>query len=86
MAAEQRVANVRNGEVWYYHVQADVIAAVPIAQGSTTTWLLTDAGIRPIATTDIRLIDGPLFDRISGRPTGELPTHVSKTRVPVGMR
>lgn len=63
-AAEEQIVNIKAGDVWTYHVKGKVIAAVPIAQGSTTTWLLTKAGIRPISTTDIEMIDGPRFDKL----------------------
>jgi hypothetical protein len=68
-AAEDRIANVQRGEVWTYHLKREVIPGVLIAQGSSTTWLLTKAGIRPIPTMDIRLIDGPLFDRLAAKGT-----------------
>ncbi|MBB5716887.1 hypothetical protein FHS94_003759 [Sphingomonas aerophila] len=68
-AAEDRIANVQRGEVWTYHLEHEVIPGVLIAEGSSTTWLLTKAGIRPIPTTDIRLIAGPLFDRLAAKGT-----------------
>lgn len=63
-AAEDRIMNVQRGEVWTYHLEREVIPGVLIAQGSSTTWLLTKAGIRPIPTADIRLINGPLFNQL----------------------
>jgi len=78
-AAEKRILNVRNGDVWHHHLKEEVIRAVPNAQGSTTMWLLTRSGIRPIATTEIRLIDGPLFDRIYGGSNGGIATRVVKS-------
>lgn len=66
-AAEDRIANVWRGEVWTYHMAREIISGVPIAQGSSTTWLLTKAGVRPIPTTDIRLINGPLFNQLTGK-------------------
>jgi len=69
-AAEDRIANVQRGEVWTYHLARETIPGVLIAQGSSTTWLLTKAGVRPITTTDIRLIDGPLFDQLTAKQAG----------------
>lgn len=63
-AAEDRIANVQRGEVWTYHLERGIIHGVPVAQGSSTTWLVTEAGVRPIPTADIRLINGPLFDHL----------------------
>ncbi|GAA0679007.1 hypothetical protein FHT00_003370 [Sphingomonas insulae] len=63
--AKDRLANVKNDQVWTYHVGTQTIAGVTLAQGGDTTWLLTKAGVRPVKTADIRLIDGPLFTRVA---------------------
>lgn len=66
-AAEDRIADIKNGDIWIYHLERESIPAVPIAQGGSTTWLLTKAGVRPMPTADIKLIDGPMFDRLLGK-------------------
>jgi hypothetical protein len=50
---------VAHNQVWTYRLDRETIADVTLAQTSDTTWLLTKAGVRPIKTADIRLIDGP---------------------------
>jgi hypothetical protein len=64
-AAAERFVEVGQGEVWNYHLKRETLSGVPVAQGKDTTWLLTKAGIRLVRTAEIRLIDGPLFERLA---------------------
>lgn len=57
--ATDRLENVAHNQAWTYLLERETIADVTLAQTSDTTWLLTKAGVRPIKTADIRLIDGP---------------------------
>lgn len=66
--AEDRIENVRRGETWTYHLEREAIAGVLIAQTKETTWILTTAGVRLVRTSDIRLIDGPLFKGLIAKP------------------
>ncbi len=69
-AAADRILNVRRGEVWTYHLKRETIAGVPVAQSQDTTWLLTKGGIRPVRTSEIRLIDGPLLKGLESSVAG----------------
>ena len=64
-AAADRFAEVRQGDVWTYHLEREILSGVPVAQSKDTTWLLTKAGIRLIRTNEIQLINGPLFERLA---------------------
>lgn len=66
--AEDRIENVRRGETWTYHLEREAIVGVLITQTKDTTWILTRAGVRLVRTADIRLIDGPLFEGLIGKP------------------
>lgn len=66
MKAKDRVANVRSGKVWIYHLARQIVPGVMIAQSDDTTWLLTEKGIRTLKTSDVILIDGPLFSAVTG--------------------
>lgn len=65
MKAKDRIANVRSGKVWTYHLSREIVPGVMIAQSNDTTWLLTEKGIRTLKTSDVTLIDGPLFSAVS---------------------
>lgn len=69
-AAEDRIANVRRGEIWTYQLERETIAGVPIAQSNDTMWILTKAGVRLVRTTDIRLINGPLLKKLAATSHG----------------
>lgn len=69
-AAGDRIANVRRGEVWTYHLERETVAGVPIAQSDNTLWILTRTGVRLIRTTDVRLINGPLLKKLAAASYG----------------
>jgi hypothetical protein len=87
--AKDRITNIQQGKVWAYHLDREVVPGVMLAQANDLTWLLTCAGVRPIKTSDIRLIDGPLFNFVKGsaeptRPVG-CPLATSTAEAPPGV-
>ncbi|OAN57192.1 hypothetical protein A7X12_08180 [Sphingomonas sp. TDK1] len=72
--AGDRIRNVREGNVWNYHLDSETLSGVAIGQNAQASWILTKAGVRQIKTDAIRTIDGPLLKRVA-ESAGQLEKH-----------
>jgi hypothetical protein len=64
--AQGTIAEVREGRVWTYHLEHDVISGLPVGQTAEATWVLTQSGVRQLKTGAILKIDGPKLDLALG--------------------
>jgi hypothetical protein len=63
--AKDRFNNLRQGKVWTYHLEQDVVSGLAVGQTVEATWVLTKDGVRQLKTSAIRRVDGPLFNLVS---------------------